>query len=911
MRRFSLPWLIVPYAVAFLAYFLLLCYCDLDRPVAEGLDLRSSSTLDGLLVESVSPGSPADRAGIRVDDILCSADGRPLRSRFEWEAVQSTVRFDRPVALELRRDGVVRRAEWLVTRAPSSFWLRREGIELLLVRLVQVITLAFGLFILSRRPHDTGARIGGYLLATIGVFCLDFPYRLFDVWRSLPLAAGAVLWLPYLSTMLLPGLLLSFFLCFPGRVLQSRAAWVAVWVPALAIGVRQAWFHMSLVYRPGADRLPEQWVGWRFGVAMGYLLAAAVVALVRYRRADPVERRRLGVLAFGSGVGAVVAGVVAFAFWRGPETSVFASPWVALSILSLLVIPLSFSYAVLRHRLFGVGLIIRQGVRYALARRLLLSVVPALAALMLIDVYVNRDRVIQQQVAARAPLYGLAAVFALLAVRQRQRWLVALDRRFFRERYDAQRLLRDVVEDVKRSQGLAEAAPFLVGQIAAALHPQFVTLLAQESEGGPYLVLAAEPISRGPAGLPADSKVAALARAVGGPLDLSRAGETWVASHLPPAEQELIAGLSLDLVVPIDAGRGRPAALLALGVRRSEEPYAEEDRELLGTVAENLALLEGRSRPEAATPAAFTECRGCGTCYDAATPACPADGQALAPIALPRVVAGRYRLDRRLGRGGMGVVYAAFDVSLGRRVAVKVLREDLVHDAESAAMFEREARVSAMFTHPNVITVHDFGVVGGSRAFLVLELLEGARLRDEIDRGPIDGPHVLSIMRGVCSAVEAAHRRQLVHRDLKPENVFLARIDAVETPKVLDFGIARVRADQPAASRLETGVGTILGTPRYMAPEQLRGGPADPSWDVWALGVIAYEMLTGAHPFADLVLGIPGPCPTARPPAGAANGRVPPPWKNRFERWFAPDPAARPASAGEFFGELTGFLERS
>ncbi len=910
MRRFSGPWWVIVCAASFLAYFLLLLYCDLWRPEPEGLALKSAAGMTGLLVTAVSPDSPAARAGIRVGDMVLSADGRPLRSRLEWEAVQTDVRFDRAVSIELLRDGRTRRVDWVVTREGLDYWLNREGLELLLTRMVQLVTLGLGLFIVFKRPRDFGARVGGWLLATFGVFCLDFPYRLFDVWRTLPLAVGAVLWLPLVSTMLLPGLLLTFFLCFPRHVVRSAVAWVVIWTPAMVVGLRQAWFHLNVVYGAVHDRLPDKWFGMRFGVAMGYLCVAAVVALVRYRRADATDRRRLAVMALGGGPGAVGGAIVVFAFWHGTQTAVFSSPWVAFATLLLLVVPLSFTYAILRHRLFDVTLIIRQGVRYAMARRLLLSIVPALAVMMAVDAYLHRDRVIQQQFAERAPIYGLLSVLALIAASRRQRWLDALDRRFFREQYDAQRLLHSVVEDVRRSPDLMGAAPRVVDQIARALHPRFVTLLAQQADGAPYEVVAAVPLSSGPSELPATSKLVALARLVGEPMDLSGAGDTWLASHLSPAETATVENAGLELVVPIDAGRGRPAALLALGARRSEEPYADEDRRLLWMIAESLAVIDGRERRDPVSEATFAECARCGACYDQDTPACPADAEPLTQVALPRVLSRRYRLERRLGRGGMGVVYAANDLSLGRTVAVKVLREDLVHDVESAGRFEREARVSAMFTHPNVVTVHDFGVVSGSRAFLVMELLEGARLRDEIDRGPMSSHRVLSIMRGVCLAVDAAHRRRLLHRDLKPENVFLARGDGGETPKVLDFGIAKVLSAGSIALQLDTDFGAMVGTPLYMAPEQLRGGAPDPSWDIWALALMTCEMLTGSHPFATLALGVPGAEPSATAPYGAGDGRVPTPWQPFFSRWLSTDPSGRPADARALFDELEQMLER-
>jgi hypothetical protein len=478
MRRFLAPWWVVVCAASFLAYFVLLVYCDIWRPVPDGISLHSSGDQLGLLVTRVSPDSPAAHAGIQKGDRLLSADGHPVESRLEWEGVQAGVRFGRPVVLEISRDHAVRRVDWVVARAGWDYWRRREGAELLLTRLVQLVTLGLGLLIVFRRPHDFGARIGGWLLATFGVFCITLPSRFADVWRGLYLAFGALLWIPYVSTVLLPGLLLAFFLWFPRRVIRSLPAWTVIWAPALAIGVPQTWFETSVVYRPGTGSLPADWLGWRVGVAIGYSCAAAVVALVRFRRENPTERRRLAVMALGGGLGAVPGGFIALVFWRGTETGLFTSPTVALAVLALLIVPISFAYAILRHRLFDVGLIIRQGVRYAMARRLLLSIVPVLAAMMALDAYWNRDRAIAEQFAERAPVYGLLSVLALVAASRRQRWLDGLDKRFFRERYDAERLLHSVVEDVRHAPGLLEAAPLVVERIARALHPRFVTVLA-------------------------------------------------------------------------------------------------------------------------------------------------------------------------------------------------------------------------------------------------------------------------------------------------------------------------------------------------------------------------------------------------------------------------------------------------
>ena len=199
----------------------------------------------------------------------------------------------------------------------------------------------------------------------------------------------------------------------------------------------------------------------------------------------------------------------------------------------------------------------------------------------------------------------------------------------------------------------------------------------------------------------------------------------------------------------------------------------------------------------------------------------------------------------------MGTVYAATDEALERAVAVKLIREDLATLPELDARFRREARAGAAFAHPNVVRVYDFGVDRDGRAFLVMELLEGHTLRQRLLSGPPLGANeALDVLRGICPALSAAHRQGLIHRDLKPENIFLQRHEGGVVPKVLDFGLAKRLDSDLSVPRLgRTELGILVGTIEYMSPEQAAGDDADPAWDIWSLGVIAYEMLTGAHPF--------------------------------------------------------------
>ncbi|HEX2571515.1 MAG TPA: protein kinase [Polyangia bacterium] len=215
---------------------------------------------------------------------------------------------------------------------------------------------------------------------------------------------------------------------------------------------------------------------------------------------------------------------------------------------------------------------------------------------------------------------------------------------------------------------------------------------------------------------------------------------------------------------------------------------------------------------------------------------------------LGKVLAGRYRLDKLIGKGGMGWVYEAEHVEIGKKVAVKVLRPRYSNDAEQVARFRSEARAASLIGHPNIIDVLDFGTTDQGNFFLVMELLQGCDLAEvlqqEVRLSPSRAVHICA---QVCRAVAAAHEAGIIHRDLKPGNIFLAQRDGnIDFVKVLDFGIATSMTE--GGMRRLTAPGLAIGTPEYMAPEQASGGSIDQRVDVYAVGAILYEMLTGTPP---------------------------------------------------------------
>jgi len=217
---------------------------------------------------------------------------------------------------------------------------------------------------------------------------------------------------------------------------------------------------------------------------------------------------------------------------------------------------------------------------------------------------------------------------------------------------------------------------------------------------------------------------------------------------------------------------------------------------------------------------------------------------------LGRVLAGRYRILRPLGAGGSGAVYEAEQLGLGRSVAVKVMRPELAGDAEHVERFRREALAAAQLRHPHIAQLLDFAHPTGSEpAFLVLELIEGRSLHQLLRaEAPLAPARAARLVTQILSALAAAHGAGIVHRDMKPGNVVVTDVPGVgEIAKVLDFGIARVQESE-AYQRL-TRTGVIMGTPRYMSPEQASGGVVDQRTDLWSVGVILYAALAGRFPF--------------------------------------------------------------
>ena len=248
------------------------------------------------------------------------------------------------------------------------------------------------------------------------------------------------------------------------------------------------------------------------------------------------------------------------------------------------------------------------------------------------------------------------------------------------------------------------------------------------------------------------------------------------------------------------------------------------------------------------------KCPKCGIEYPDATTLCPADGIALeteGDSLLGQTLAGKYRIDERLSEGGMGAVYRATHVLMDKTVAIKVLRPSLAADEKIVARFSREARAASRISHPNALSVTDFGEDENGIVFLVMEFLSGKTLKEVIrEEGPMPLSRVTGIMLQIGGALEAAHAQGVVHRDLKSDNIMLISTPAGDYAKVLDFGIAKIKEPEGAFDPGLTAPNLVIGTPQYMSPEQCsQAADIDTRSDIYSFGVILYEMLVGHVPF--------------------------------------------------------------
>lgn len=669
---------------------------------------------------------------------------------------------------------------------------------------------------------------------------------------------------------------------------------------------------------PGVALSPPLARGLRFAPGSLYWVIVGALTLpplallpLRYRHASQPERRRVRLLLSGAALGGSpvllfvvlqALGALADPVWIG------RSAWLVYG--GLTTVPLLTAYAVVVERALDVRLIVRRAIQYALAKYSLVGLASVPFVALVAFVYRNRALPVSSLfVGPEALTLAAVSVSALVGLRVRDRLAASIDRRFFRERYDARRVLGALIGEVRLATDPHDVARVLAREVGRALHPRRISLLLP-SDGDGWLRAvdgAMNPVS-------VEGPLVTQARRTGSPVapnDATRQSSRH--------ESEWVRSNGVHLVVPLVGSVGELVGVIALGERRSELPYTGEDRALLGAVASTAAISLEATRARRAVPSVHAEtasdmlaleCKACGCVQGDREPRCRVCGGEVESCALPAVVAGKFHLMRRLGAGGQGVVFLAEDRSLGRSVALKTLPRA---SPGQARRLEREARVLAGLSHPNLALVLGLERMG-EIPVLVLEYMRLGTLADAIEQGPLVWERALQLAERLCGALTYMHRLGMLHLDIKPSNIGFVEPDG---PKILDFGLARVHEAvwggpphgslEPLPSGL-TVSGPLRGTLPYMSPEAVRGQPASAHDDLWSLSAVVWEALFGRRPFAartDAAL-IARILEGAPPVDAAERDRHPPALVGVLERALSPDRLDRPRDAAELADLLQG-----
>jgi hypothetical protein len=867
-----------------------------------GLDKYGYTTRNGehgVIVNSVDPSGPAAGKLLPGDRIL-AIDGDQRFSRvtqFFWrssylEGSNSSIRIDRNgVEQEIDISNDYYPASQATT---DSRWRRNiPYIPRYLVSLI--VALLIGLL----KPDDKRARLGSLAFLAISHQAVAFPllpirgmfspledriaYFYFFIQGGIWFGPMAY----HYSYRFLEGIpegrlwtglqWLLYSVCtilFLNRLIITTATQTS-----MAVQFRSGYYQVEVFF--------SQIENWYWIICL--LLISAVLVRNNHVVRQPDQRRRARLVLYGSLIAVLpqttTAVITRVATAAGYESFVNSDLYETFRLISATLVilgPISWGYAILRRQVYDINIVIRRSVQYLLARNAL-RLFLALPVIGVLYVVVTRsDRPLKELVVYLLydnPYYLLLMITAAIGLIYRSRLQDWIDHRFFREEYQQDEILRKLSEEVRRVDSLSEMSRLVSQKVDEALHPERLYLFYREVDKRDLSLGYSTGGSGEELHIPEEYELLRVMEQHGRALDFPFPTKI----KLPEHETDWLSSMGTRLIVPMKGTEQRLAGLLLLGPKKSDAPYSGSDRQLLDSLANQIAIVyeniglkervaferriqhEVLARVEERQINLLKECPICGRCYDSSEKICT-DDQSELRLSLPveRTVEGRYRLNRVIGRGGMGAVYETHDIRLNRRVAVKILSGGLFGNPEALRRFQREAHASARLNHANIVRVYDYGVLNTEGAYLVMELLRGKTLGDVLRNRVYLEPEVAADwFDQVFSAMEAAHEAGVVHRDLKPDNIFIteepesfdgAKLDGKTKTvvKILDFGIAKITQLEPASDNTVyrvTTPGAVLGTFGYMSPEQLMGGEVDQRSDIFSLGVIVVKALTGRRPF--------------------------------------------------------------
>lgn len=758
------------------------------------------------------------------------------------------------------------------------------------VNLIQV--LVFGvmgcLLAFAHRNDDRAAALGGFLVVVSGLYGQSLLSELAPV-------GGVRIFFKAVGKLETSTFLTFFFMLFVTRfpdisVSFSLRRWQRRGSALLAA---VAWFFLLFslfevvhIWQPipWPGLLTSGFYGWFF--AGPGLLAATCLLAWKGRRAQGDEKRRsqLFVMALVLALAPVTIDSIFEAFVPAYANFLTAHPKFHLTRniidnLFILAIPLVTGYAVLVQRALDVRLIARKALQHTLASWSARLVLAAPFVLLCIFLYRQRHSTLVELFSGvPLSLLFVLALGGLITSRFRHRILEAIDRQFFREQYNARRVLTELADQVRGTRNLHELANLVARGVDLALHLERVALFVED----PTLGLLVDPKGEMRPLDPAD-RLLILTQNNDAPLEIDLNSPAFPQTDLRETERHWLADHRVQMLAPIFALDGSLNGLLVIGAKRSELPFLSEDRQLLTNVCSSVGLVIELMRLKERSPVPLSreglredsgpvlaldapmpygharECLACWRLFPPDAEECPHCEIELSKAVVPYVLRRCFRFEKRIGSGGMAVVYRAKDLKLGRTVAIKTLPRV---SPESAIRLHREARTAASVVHPGLAAIYGIETWEGT-PMLILELLAGGTLADRMVDGALPMAQVLETGSAVALALARIHQQGILHRDVKPSNIGYTRDDI---PKLLDFGIAHIRNDLRPESvgipgthgpdldptrwlEIETTHGPIAGTLTYLSPEAIQRLDPHPTFDLWSLAVVLYEALIGENLF--------------------------------------------------------------
>jgi predicted Ser/Thr protein kinase len=819
---------------------------------------------NGFVIVSVRQGF---EGAFQVGDELVSVDGTEVNPANIRQI--DSLALDEPGErriIVVRRNEQLREVETVSVPPPLSFRSNR----ILYGVFLRTIFLITGLLIFLLKPNDKQA-----LLLTL-IFVSSLASESLSVLKDLPPILLIFKAIGLLIIIFCAPLFLHFCLVFPERSTLLRRfpnLERLIYLPCLLISLPLRLllilqFAGYSVFTSFSAMTMFQNVG-RYNYDLHFLVGILVL-ISTYRRSGESARRKLRVSVAGllcSFLPFLLNGLVLNPLLLAFKIRNPWQEWMPFIVAApLLLTPLVAAYAIVWDRVIPVSFVIRRGLQYLLAKNVLrlFLILPILGVVW--NIAANPNRTLSEILFQNSFAFYFFIVFAVgVGLLMRLRLSVWIDRRFFREQYNQEQVLRELIEAVKESDSLAKLSRLVSSKIQSALHPTSIYLFFQADRNSDFSVGYTTSVTNSNLKLAADSPLLRFMQRESGAIEFP----TSQTDDLPNREKRWLREIKANLLVPMHGTDGRLAGIFSLGEKMSQIPYTTRDKELLKTLANQIALVhenlglkdrmrreqriktEVLSRFDEGNINLLKECPHCGRCFDREVEKCTDDDTELTfSLPVERTIENRYRLEKIIGKGGMGAVYQATDLRINRIVAVKILSGSMFGNKDALRRFEREAQTAGRLHHRNIATVFDYGVLSTEGAFLVMEFVRGETLTEVLKRkGRLDAETVIAWFSQVLDGVEAAHKAGIIHRDLKPDNIFVTRNED-ETVRlcILDFGLARFNDLELTTS--VTVPGTVMGTLGYMPPEQLRGEKTDETSDLFATAVMIYEAMLGERPFA-------------------------------------------------------------